>query len=787
MKHLSIRPFIISILAVAVLCAAGALARTVTDKSRKGDSSIDVADPQARKALIMHDIGNVRMAMSNWGEQGNPDGVVGFKGFEFPINSGNDFLFSAGVWVGAILNEQRLVSTGTDGDNGTNEFYPVHIGTYPNQNSASGFGDWIVSSTSLDFLGQRYYVRGAKEVDDDGDWTTADDKDGDGRPSANYDGGLGAIGRDDDGDGLVDEDSVYFVQGQLPVEIDVDNDGNVSDTGPSGDANHDGNCKYDPEPHIDEDPPGDISADYIDNDFDGLVDAQDPDFDKDANVGSLDDDGDGLMDEDGVARGAQEYFCVYQDDIEATYVGSPDVDGHTPLKIQVSQRTYAYPEEYAADFILLDFRIRNVGQLRLNDVYIAMFSDPDIGARGEGGDAASLDDFNYYDAGRLMMVQYDALDDDDGPGPGIFAIRVVQTPVPLEDLKITFANFERTAGGDPETNLDKYNLISSGDIAPPTEQAGDWRMLLAFGSAGEPFSIAPGEELPITVAFIAGSDTADGGKNADWALALYNNDFQGPAAPNAPVTYVTPFPDSVRISWENNAEASIDPITQEMDFEGYIVERSVNQQDWYAIAYYDLIDTLEGEFEWQNYNLGMPTNIDTAGRYYFDDTGLIPGHTYYYVVRAFDQGVAGAGILTSSRTGNYVQAKTVRTADTNAPTTLDENEIYVYPNPYKGSHPGEAGGWVNPSKGLIEYPRWIYFMGLPANTEPRQCMVDIYSLAGDHLATIDHCNGTEQDSWNLITENKQEIVSGIYYYTVKYKKPGSGSWERYLDKFVVIK
>jgi len=795
MKHLSIRAFIIGIFAVAMLCAAGASARMVSEKSRKGDSAIDVADPQARKALIMHDIGNVRMTMANWGEQGNPDGVVGFKGFEFPINSGNDFLFSAGVWVGAILNEQRLVSTATDGDNGTNEFWPVHIGTYPGANSASGFGDWVVSSTSVDFLGERYYVRGAKEVDDDGDWTEADDKDGDGKPSANYDGGLGTIGRDDDGDGLVDEDSVYFVQGQLPVEIDVDEDGNVSDTGPSGDANHDGNCKYDPEPHIDEDPPGDISADYIDNDFDGLVDLEDnipPIYDGDQVVGSLDDDGDGLLDEDGLARGAQEYFCVYQDDIEETYVGSPDVDGHTPLKIQMSQRTYAYPEEYAADFILLDFRIRNVGQLKLNDVYIAMFSDPDIGARGEGGDAASLDDFNYYDAGRLMMVQYDALDDDDGPGPGVFGIRVVQTPVPLEELQITFANFERTAGGDPETNLDKYNMISSGDISLPSEQAGDWRMLLAFGSAGEPFSIAPGEELPITVAFIAGEDTTDVGKNADWALALYNNDFQGPAAPAAPITHVASFPDSVHITWDTLAEASIDPITQEMDFEGYLIERSVNQQDWYAIAYYDLIDTLAGEFEWQNYNVGMPPKEPVApgstdSVYYFNDTDLIPGHTYYYVVRAFDQGVPGAGILTSSRTGNYVEAKTVRTEITEAPTTLDENEIYVFPNPYKGSHKGEAGGWVNPSKGLIEYPRWIYFMGLPANTAQGRCMIDIYSLAGDHLATIDHCNGTEQDAWNLITKNKQEIVSGIYYYAVKYKKPGSDSWERYLDKFVVIK
>ncbi len=745
MRYFSLRLFILALLIIGMITAAVAVARTVADRSGKGDPTIQVADPESRKSMIMHDVGNVRMALANWGEQGNPDGVVGFKGFEFPINSGNDFLFSAGVWIGAILNDERLVSTATDGDNGTNEFYPVHIGTYPAAN-AGDFGDWIVSSTNLEELSGRFYVKGAKEVDDDGDWTIADDLDGDGKPSSDW-----------DGDSL--------------------------------DANGDGNPKYDPEPHIDEDPAGDISSDYIDNDFDGLVDMEDPDFDGDANPGSLDDDGDGLFDEDGASRGVQEYFCIYQDDIEDTYVGSPDADGHTPLKIQVSQRTYAYPEEYAADFILLDFTIRNIGQLTLHDVFIAMFSDPDIGARGEGGDAASLDDFNYYDAERLMMVQYDDPNDYDGAGPGVFAIRVVQTPVPLEDLKITFANFERTSGGDPDLNIDKYNLISSGTIAPPTEEMGDWRMLLGFGPAEGEFAIAPGEELPITLAFIAGDDTADVSKNADWALRLFLNDFQGPSAPNAPSFSVTPYSDHVRISWRPNAETSIDPITQEMDFEGYTIERSYNQQDWHTLAYYDLIDTLEGEFEWQNYNLGMPTDCtwfeDAHFEYYFDDTDLIPGHTYYYVVRAFDKGVEGAGILISSRTGNYLEAQTVLNEETGAPEELAD--VYVYPNPYKGAHKGEAGGEVNPSKGLIEYPRKLYFKNLPANSIVGQCKIQIFSLAGDHLATLDHHNGTDQTTWNLITKNKQEIVSGIYLYTVEYKKPGSGSWDRYVDKFVVIK
>ena len=148
-------------------------------------------------------------------------------------------------------------------------------------------------------------------------------------------------------------------------------------------------------------------------------------------------------------------------------------------------------------------------------------------------------------------------------------------------------------------------------------------------------------------------------------------------------------------------------------------------------------------------------------------------------MRAFDTGVLGAGILYSGRTGNVAAAVMARNATTGAPTDL--SQIYVFPNPYKGSHPGETGGQVNPSKGLIEYPRKIYFMGLPANTTRGECLIRIFSLGGDHLATVDHYNGLEYDQWDLITKNRQEIVSGIYYYVVEY-----GS-DQFIDKFVVIK
>ena len=60
-------------------------------------------------------------------------------------------------------------------------------------------------------------------------------------------------------------------------------------------------------------------------------------------------------------------------------------------------------------------------------------------------------------------------------------------------------------------------------------------------------------------------------------------------------------------------------------------------------------------------------------------------------------------------------------------------------------------------------------------------MISNFSLGGDYLASIDHYNGSEQTSWDMRTRNDQEIVSGIYYFTIEY------GGEQYLDKFVVIK
>ncbi|NQU04929.1 MAG: hypothetical protein HQ568_02470 [Calditrichaeota bacterium] len=817
------------ILALCLCIASSSLARrTEVGPVRYKSDAIIAADAQGERVLLVHDVGNVRMTLSNWGEQGNPDGVPGYFGFEFPLGAETDFLFSSGIWVGAIKNGEKLVSTGTDGDDGTNEFSPsvtdyTHYWVDDNGNNHEVVIEipgrdtehpyYFRTSKSLSVVetaegGMYCYTKGAKEIDDDDDWNIAtDDMDEDGKPSANWDLGGGSIGRDDDGDGFVDE--------EIADGLDDDGDGLIDEDTFDGDDNGDGNCNYDPEPHIDEDPAGDMSADFIDNDFDGKVDDDDDDFDGDVVPGSPDDDGDGLFDEDGNARGTQEFFCVY-DDINVDLVQNPDNDGHTPLNLQVLQRTYAWGEEYAADFIIVDLIIRNIGEIPIEDVYLGLFADPDIGAKGEGGDPASLDDWNYYWEGEFegesikMMIQGDDSTDSDGDAPGVFGMQVLRSPAPLEDLNVAFQNFERVAGGDPDLNFHKYDMISasSDNNSIPTPILGDWRYLMGFGPKaggwfpGESSNILkPGNELPVTVAFIAGENTEDALRNAVWAQRIYNNDFQGPAAPDQPQFSIAAYPDHIRVFWMDNSEESKDPITGVYDFEGYVIQRSSDTNKWTTIQQYDVINRLDDPaFERENQNLGMPSDLYPEGTnwrwvvtgvdnsvnppdttwnrvYWLDDYDVLRGWTYYYIVRAFDQGVEGAGVLVTPIGRTYQTALVGYTEET---STIGNSvqDVFVVPNPYRGSHSQEYSGGLDES-GVKIYTRKLYFMNLPATG----ARLNIYTLSGDHIMSLDHPTGNDFFVWNMENKYDQEIVSGIYYYVVEATEGNDIK----IDKFVVLK
>ncbi len=106
--------------------------------------------------------------------------------------------------------------------------------------------------------------------------------------------------------------------------------------------------------------------------------------------------------------------------------------------------------------------------------------------------------------------------------------------------------------------------------------------------------------------------------------------------------------------------------------------------------------------------------------------------------------------------------------------------IYVYPNPATREALEEFQRQP-PSPGNPTGER-IMFNNLPAahNT------IRIFTASGDLVDTIYH-DGTNQGgavSWNLISRNGQEVVSGIYLYSVD---SGDSRFAPFRGRFVVVR
>jgi hypothetical protein len=64
---------------------------------------------------------------------------------------------------------------------------------------------------------------------------------------------------------------------------------------------------------------------------------------------------------------------------------------HFPLGLQITQKSYSWSYEYAEDFVLIDFFIKNIGVKKIKDMYMGLYIDADVGHYESSSDS-------YYDA-----------------------------------------------------------------------------------------------------------------------------------------------------------------------------------------------------------------------------------------------------------------------------------------------------------------------------------------------------------------------------------------------------
>jgi len=181
--------------------------------------------------------------------------------------------------------------------------------------------------------------------------------------------------------------------------------------------------------------------------------------------------------------------------------------------------------------------------------------------------------------------------------------------------------------------------------------------------------------------------------------------------------------------------------------------------------------------------------IYPIGRYRYEDPNVQNGFVYFYSVTGKDS--TGQRDVNGGR-GNLAEQEGRRSAvESNGVTpqsatalAASDTAIYVVPNPYRGS-----AQWDLTPNAADPTGTHIDFYNMPAG----QWTLRIFTISGDLVQTIRYddlqTNGKAQKenaadgqaSWNLISRNGQDVVSGIYIFSVESEAGTSRG------KFVIIR
>lgn len=275
--------------------------------------------------------------------------------------------------------------------------------------------------------------------------------------------------------------------------------------------------------------------------------------------------------------------------------------------------------------------------------------------------------------------------------------------------------------------------------------------------------------------------------------------FLIPEPPRSPNLRVEIESGAVTLYWDRSAEDSIDPVTGRQDFEGYRIYRSDPGDDLTGdifgsaslIAQYDRPGNRTG------YNNGFDAiRLDepvtfpgdtTAYHYAFRAEGLLNGWQYAFAVTAIDEGDPDAGLpsFESSRSFNAV-----RVFPGTPPAADAGQKVGVYPNPYSVRAAWDGGSTRT---------RKLYF-----NNLPERCRIRVYTVTGEVVKEIEHdaatysgdtrwfstYGGSDQNrrmaggehAWDILSENDLRISTGLYLFSVEDRETGATQ----TGKFVII-
>ncbi|GAB4314261.1 MAG: hypothetical protein Kow0074_01150 [Candidatus Zixiibacteriota bacterium] len=299
-----------------------------------------------------------------------------------------------------------------------------------------------------------------------------------------------------------------------------------------------------------------------------------------------------------------------------------------PLGLEIQQSVFAFSRSGAlGNAIFLKFVLINEGSNLLEDTYVSLWCDPDVGDAFDdlvGCDTNLMLGYAYnegpdpiYGVG-APAVGYDFLQGPIVPSPGDSARYRNRWVSGYRNLPMTSFNLY-TAGKDPTNSQETYNymqgLTPAGDTVydpsntPTTYQvAGDpvtgqgWvdvagndrRFMMTTG----PFTMAVGDTQEVVIAVLVGqgadhlSSISALRQISEQAQAVFDLGFNIPSPPPQPRVWQQPLPNRIELVWDHAAEGDVQEssiLGQRFVMEGYNVYQGESQAGpWTKIATYDV-------------------------------------------------------------------------------------------------------------------------------------------------------------------------------------------------------
>jgi hypothetical protein len=305
--------------------------------------------------------------------------------------------------------------------------------------------------------------------------------------------------------------------------------------------------------------------------------------------------------------------------------------------------------------------------------------------------------------------------------------------------------------------------------------------------------------------------------------------------------------DGVAVYWDNFSESQPDVKTQRMDFEGYRVFRADNWARpegtsvengpgadlWKLLSQMDVRNNFGEDTGLDRFRYEPLTHILSAGAkqdmiesirqflsefpgqeppcpqgvtpevcdtlwamaawdlkleegrqfYRYIDRAIHRGRPYFYAVTASDHNIDDdTGAFSEGKVGDassnfaYVEPQSTSQAD----YEYNEDEVYVVPNPAttESMQPWTLSPNNDDPTGIK-----VEFRNLPAD----RGTIRVYTVAGDLVEELpfDGRSGVGTVKWDLVSRNGQDVTSGVYIFSVETDT--NEAFKRKIGKFVVIR